>query len=90
MLQNASITAFTASELSTENQQGVKLPPFLPTQIRVKRIINLNNYQPILSSERQNRYLDFLNDLSFQGVNRLFVVSFENQDTQNITLQNKK
>ena len=41
MLQNASVTAFTISELLRENQQGgergvgggVKLPP---TQIRVK------------------------------------------------------
>ena len=40
MLQNPRITAFTVSELLTENQQGrVKSPPFTPiphpTQIRV-------------------------------------------------------
>ena len=28
----------------------------------------------------QNRYLNHLVDLSFQGVNRLFVLSFENED----------
>ena len=28
----------------------------------------------------QNRYLDFLIDASFQGVNRLFVLSFKNED----------
>ena len=34
MLQNAKVTALTVSELSRENQQGVK--PLPPTQIRVK------------------------------------------------------
>ena len=28
----------------------------------------------------QNRYLNHLVDLSFQGVNRLFVLTFENED----------
>ena len=28
----------------------------------------------------QNRYLDFLIDPSFQGVNRLFVLSFKDED----------
>ena len=28
----------------------------------------------------QNRYLNYLVDLSFQGVNRFFVLSFENED----------
>ena len=36
-------------------------------------------YQPKVSTERQNQYLDFLNDPTFQGVNRLFVLSFENE-----------
>ena len=30
MLQNARVTAFTVSELLSENQQGVKLPPAPP------------------------------------------------------------
>ena len=30
----------------------------------------------------QNRYLDFLIDPSFQGVNRLFVLSFKDADGQ--------
>ena len=30
--------------------------------------------------ERENEYLDFLNDLSFQGVNRLSVLLFENNN----------
>ena len=30
----------------------------------------------------QNRYLDFLTDPSFQGVNKLFVLSFNNDDSR--------
>ena len=32
-----------------------------------------------MSTERINQYLDFLTDPSFQGVNRIFVLSFENE-----------
>ena len=41
-----------------------------------KSTINWNIYQSEASSERKNQYLDFLIDPSFQGVNRLFVLSF--------------
>ena len=44
-----------------------------------KKTINCYKYQPQVSPERQNQYLDFLVDPSFQGVNRLFVLSFENE-----------
>ena len=44
-----------------------------------KRTINWNRYQPKVSPERPNQYLDFLIDTSFQGVNRLFVLSFEDE-----------
>ena len=43
-----------------------------------KRTINWNEYEPKVTIEQQNRYLDFLINPSFQGVNRLFVLSFEN------------
>ena len=44
-----------------------------------KRTVNWNKYQP-KTEEYNNRkpYLDCLIDTSFQGVNRLFVLSFEN------------
>ena len=45
-----------------------------------KRTINWNKYQPKTSPERQNQYLDFLIHRSFQGVNKLFVLSFENEN----------
>ena len=43
-----------------------------------KRKINGSKYQPEVIVQQQSRYLDFLIDSSFQGVNRLFVLSFEN------------
>ena len=45
-----------------------------------QRRINWNKYQSKKSPERQNQYLDLLINPSFQGVNRLFVLSFENED----------
>ena len=43
-----------------------------------KRTINWNNYQSKVTIERQSQYLDYLIDPSFQGGNRLFALSFEN------------
>ena len=45
-----------------------------------KRTIDWNKYQSKISTERQNQYLGFLIDSSFQGENRLFVLSFENEN----------
>ena len=42
------------------------------------KTINWNKYQPNVSPERQNQYLNFLIDPNFQGVNRLFVLLLEN------------
>ena len=47
---------------------------------RTKGTINWNKYQQKVSTERRNQYLDFLIDPSFQGVNRHFVLLFENED----------
>ena len=44
-----------------------------------KRIINWNKYQQKVSTERPNQYLYFLIDPNFQGVDRLFVLSFKNE-----------
>ena len=40
--------------------------------------INWNKYQSKVTKENLNQYLDYLIDPSFQGVNRLFVLSLEN------------
>ena len=55
--------------------------PKLLEQLRFgfKRIIDWNIYQPKVSTERQNQYLDFLINCSFQGVNRLFALLFQNE-----------
>ena len=45
-----------------------------------KRTINWNKYRTKISTERENEYLDFLTDPSFQGVNRVFVLSFEDEE----------
>ena len=45
-----------------------------------KRIINWNKYESSPKTYAQNRYLNHLINPSFQGVNRLFVLSFENED----------
>ena len=37
-----------------------------------------NKYQSKIPAEKPNKYLDYLTDLSFQEVNRTFVLSFEN------------
>ena len=43
-----------------------------------KRAIHWNKYHPKVTVEQRNRYVDFLINSSFQGENRLFVLSFEN------------
>ena len=40
----------------------------------------MQNYQSNPRKYTQNRYLNHLVDPSFQGVKRLFVLSFENED----------
>ena len=45
-----------------------------------KRTINWNKYESNIKAFAQNRYLNHLINPSFQGVNRLFVLSFENEN----------
>ena len=42
-----------------------------------KRIVNWNKYRSDPKTYAQNHYLDHLVDSSFQGVNKLFALSFE-------------
>ena len=65
--------------LSTQNnaQNNAKLLEQLKSGF--KRTNNLNKYQSKKSVERPNQYLDYLIDSSFQGVSRLFVLSFEDE-----------
>ena len=45
-----------------------------------RRTINWNKYQSDPKTYAQNRYLNHLVNPSFQGVNTLFVLSFENEN----------
>ena len=45
-----------------------------------KRTINWNEYESNIKTFAQNRYLNHLINPNFQGVNRLFVLSFENEN----------
>ena len=45
-----------------------------------KKTISWNKYEPSIKTFAQNRYLNYLINPSFQGVNRLFVLSFENEN----------
>ena len=64
--------------LTVSTQDNAKLLEQLRSGF--KRTINWNKYQPKISTERQNQYLDFLIDPSFQGVNGVFVLSFEDEE----------
>ena len=50
-----------------------------------KRTIRWNKYEWSVKTFAQNRYLNYLINPSFQGVNRLFVLSFENDRTSHST-----
>ena len=46
----------------------------------LKRIVNWNKYESNVKTFAQNRYLNYWINPSFHGVNRLFVLSFENEN----------
>ena len=68
--------------LSLSTQDIAKLLKKLKSSF--KRTINWNKYQAKVSTEGQNQYLNFLIDPSFQGVNRLFELSFENEGNRKV------
>ena len=56
-------------------QANTKLLELLKSGFR--RTINWNKYQSTVLTQSQNQYLDYLIDPFFQGVNRVFVLLFE-------------
>ena len=66
--------------VTLSTQENIKL--FKQLESGFKRTINWNKYLAKTTNQVQNRYLDFLIDPSFQGVNRLFVLSFKDADGQ--------
>ena len=45
-----------------------------------KKTISWNKYKSRIKTFGQNRYLNYLINPSFQGINRLFVLPFENEN----------
>ena len=45
-----------------------------------KRIIKWNKYRPEITNQTKTNYLYYLTDTKFTKVNRLFVLSLENED----------
>ena len=66
--------------LSTED--NIKLLKQLESGF--KRTINSNKYQSKLEDKEQKKYFDYLIDRSFQGINRLFVLLFENRTDREV------
>ena len=50
-----------------------------------KKTISWNKYESSIKTFVQKRYLNYLINPSFQGVNRLFVLSFENENDRTST-----
>ena len=61
--------------VTLSTQDNVKLLEQLKSGF--ERTINWNKYEPKVTVQEGNRYLDFVVTPSFQGVNRLFVLLFQ-------------
>ena len=70
-------TNFYVPVVTLWTQDNVKLLKQLESGF--KGTVNWNKYQSKVTQQILNRNLDFLIDSSFQGVNRLFVLSFEDR-----------
>ena len=71
-------TKFYVPVVTLSTQDNAKLLQQLKSGF--KRTINWNKYESNIKTFAQNRYLNHLINPSFQGVNRLFVLSFENEN----------
>ena len=71
-------TKFYVPIVNFSSQENIKLLKQLESGF--KRTINWNKYLAKTTNQAQNRYLEFLIDPSFQGVNTLFVLSFVADD----------
>ena len=69
-------TTLYAPVVTLSIQDNIKLLQLLKS--RFKSTINWNKYQSKVSVEEPNKYLTYLIDPTFHGLNRPFVSSFEN------------
>ena len=67
--------------VTSSTQDNAKLLDQLKSGLKK---INRNEYLSKISTDIPNQYLDYLINPSFQKVNRLFVLSFENNTQQEI------
>ena len=63
--------------VALSTQDNIKLLKQLESGF--KRTINWNKYQSKVTAQVQNRYFDYLTGPIFQGINKLFVLQFENR-----------
>ena len=73
-------TKLYVSVVTLSIQENIKL--LKEVEFGFKRTINWNKYLSKTTNQRQSRYLDYLIDPGFQGVNRLFILLFKNADGQ--------
>ena len=71
-------TKFYVPVVTLSTEDNAKLLQQLKSSF--KRTINWNKYELSGKTFARNRYLNYLINPSFQGVNRLFVLSFENEN----------
>ena len=64
--------------LSTQNNANL----LHQLKLDFKRTIKWNKYQSKATMQARNQYLDYLIDTRFQGVNRLFILSFEHRTSE--------
>ena len=90
---NSQVPTFTITETNIQvpvvtlsTQGNVKSLPQLKS--RFKRTISWNKYLPKPELLARNQNLNYLIQPSFQGINRLFVLAFEN-DAQRTSNRNK-
>ena len=73
-------TKLCVPAVTLSTQENIKLLKQLESGF--KRTINWNKYLTKTTIQAENRYLDFLIDQSFQGVHRLFVLSFKDENSR--------
>ena len=69
---------FLLPVVTLSTQENIKVLKHLESGF--KRKINQNKYLAKTTNQARNRYLDYLIDPGFQGVNILFVLSFKDDD----------
>ena len=73
-------TKFYVPVVTLSTQDNVMLLKQLESGF--KRTVNWNKYHSKTTNQTQNKYLECLIDASFQGVNKLFILSFKDEEVR--------